>query len=367
MANRQGKTPRLHRSGKPTWLWWTASKDAAWALHLLLTDPSRQMRGLLAAISGFDLRTVGHGVSADLIKEQADAAGLPVLFVQCAARRQPFDVCEEDLQHTFREIARQGAEAVAFSDLSANANKHPAHVVQSAGLEPLFPLAGLDSERLAQAMLAKGLTARICAVESKVLSPNLIGRPFDDEFLARLPADVEPCGDQGDFHTFAEWAPGWNRQVAVVTRGSIRCHGQVFANLCLSGREGWPPTTTTGGTTCDPFAYFERLGRVRAYVDKHLGDELRLDQVAAVAALAPSSFGRYFRQRVGTTFRAWLAAYRIRRACRFLRENDAPVNQVARSVGYPCGRSFRRAFRSITGYSPSQYKKLVTPPNLQDP
>ena len=107
----------------------------------------------------------------------------------------------------------------------------------------------------------------------------------------------------------------------------------------------------------DPFEYFERLRRVRTYVEEHLHGDLSLKVVAGISALAPSSFRRYFRKHVGRSFGRWLADYRIDRACGLLREGDLQVSRVGSAVGFRSGRSFRRAFRRQIGHSPSEYRK----------
>ena len=90
------------RHGTPTWVWWTANKDAAWALYELRSDPAWDVVGLISAISRFDGRCAGRGLRRELLEEQAEAAGLPLLVVECAARGGSFSVCDSDLELAFR-------------------------------------------------------------------------------------------------------------------------------------------------------------------------------------------------------------------------------------------------------------------------
>ncbi len=354
------------RQGTPTWVWWTANKDAAWALYELRSDPAWDVVGLIAAVSRFDGRGACHGVRRELLEEQAEAAGLPLLVVECAARGGSFSVCDSDLESAFRELRRFGTEAVAFGDLVPRLEDRPPVLLASTGLKAAFPLAGRDPRQHVETMFAAGLSAWVYAVEKAQVPATLVGRRFDETFLTDLPAHVNPSGENSEFHTFAEWAPGWSRRVRVVPRMSMECYGSAYVDLRPLGPGSGPSTTYRDSSASpdgpyDPFHYFERLARVRRHVDEHIAEDLTVDSVAAVAALAPSSFGRYFRQRVGLTFRSWLARHRVESACLMLRESDVPVGQVGRALGFQCDRSFRRAFRATVGCSPSAYRKRLIP------
>ena len=354
------------RQGTPTWVWWTANKDAAWALYELRSDPAWDVVGLIAAVSRFDGRGACHGVRRELLEEQAEAAGLPLLVVECAARGGSFSVCDSDLESAFRELRRFGTEAVAFGDLVPRLEDRPPVLLASTGLKAAFPLAGRDPRQHVETMFAAGLSAWVYAVEKAQVPATLVGRRFDETFLTDLPAHVNPSGENSEFHTFAERAPGWSRRVRVVPRMSMECYGSAYVDLRPLGPGSGPSTTYRESSASpdgpyDPFHYFERLARVRRHVDEHIAEDLTVDSVAAVAALAPSSFGRYFRQRVGLTFRSWLARHRVESACLMLRESDVPVGQVGRALGFQCDRSFRRAFRATVGCSPSAYRKRLIP------
>lgn len=354
------------RQGTPTWVWWTANKDAAWALYELRSDPAWDVVGLIAGVSRFDGRGACHGVRRELLEDQAEAAGLPLVVVECATRVGSFSVCDSDLEQAFRDLRRRGAEAVAFGNLVPRLDDRPPALLAGTGLKAAFPLAGRDPRRHVETIFEAGLSAWVYAVEKTLLPATLVGRRFDETFLTDLPTHINPSGENDEFQTFAEWAPDWSRRVRVVPRMSMECHGSAYVDLRSVG-PGAGPSTTHGFSSAspdgryDPFHYFDRLKRVRRHVDEHIGEDLTLDAVAAVAALAPSSFGRYFRQRVGMTFRSWLARHRVESACLMLRESDIPVAQVARAAGFQCDRSFRRAFRASVGCSPSEYRRRLIP------
>lgn len=107
----------------------------------------------------------------------------------------------------------------------------------------------------------------------------------------------------------------------------------------------------------DPFEYFDRLRRVRRHADDHLQEALSLEKMARVACMAPSSFRRYFRERVGMTYRQWLVAHRIEVACKKLTSRNMSSNEISEEVGFGSVRTFHRAFRRHMGRSPTQYRK----------
>ena len=152
-----------------------------------------------------------------------------------------------------------------------------------------------------------------------------------------------------------------------VTAGRlVERHGLVFVELERSSNNRasfrWPGRERADGLEGDPFTYFERLSRVRNYVDSHFDQRLTVAVVAAVVAMAPSSFRRFFRRHVGRTFSSWLAHYRIEHACQLLRSSNLSVSEVAKAVGCRWDRTFRRVFNRHTGMSPSRYRKRYRPP-----
>lgn len=329
------------RQGIPTWLWWTGGKDAAWALTVMRDDPACEVLGLVAAVNSFDGRTAGHGIRRELVEEQAAAADLPLRVLECASRGAPFSVCDADIRSTFHDLSRQGVEAVAFGDLVPNTGTRPPALLANTGLKPAFPLAGRHPRRHAQSMLASGLSARVCAVEKASLPATLAGRRFDESFLADLPIHVDPCGENNEFHTFAEWAPGWRFRVPVAPRESLECRGFAFADLLAVDPDAAPRIADAN------------LAALTGAID----EDFRLVDLAPIAALAPSIFKRHFRRRMGMSFRDWVVLSRVECACQMLNESDIAVDTLARALGFRSRRAFRRAFRARTGLSPSAYRK----------
>lgn len=340
---------------KPTWLAWSGGKDSAWALRVLRENPAWDVRGLICLVNERNGRVILHGVQHTLLERQAEAVGLPIRWIplnwsSTTAERN------EALARGFGELRAEGAECVAFGDiLSVRRRDRRLLVTRGTELETVFPLWGRNTQEHSAELLESGVSAWICSVDTGFLSPDRVGLRFDADFIARLPPDVDSCGANDEYHTFVEWAPGWDRRVPVEPTRTIEVYDFGFAELepAPQRRVG----AVAAANRIDPFRHFARLDRVRRHVDGHLADDLDGEIVARVAAMSPSGFSRFFREHVGTTFRAWLTSHRIKHACRMLRENNIAVTRISEAVGFGSERSFRRAFHARMDCSPSEYRR----------
>lgn len=350
------------------WQWWTGGKESAWALNTLKSGDSCEVGGLVIQLDRTSQRSVIHGIRRELLERQAAVMDLPFACVEFD-HRGPHRDYEAALERAFHSIRRGGAEFVAFGDLQSEAARvRRSMQLARTGLAAKFPMWGSDTWKLAEEMLEGGLSAWICAVDSIRLSSKFVGRRFDADFLSDLPPHVDPCGENGEFHTFVEWAPGWRERVAVEPTRVIEQYGFSFVELSAVPAGGSAfveeasadrsfPGFGAPNEKVDPFQYYERLKRVLVYVDEHLGEELTVAGTAAVASMQPASFGRYFRRRVGIGFREWLGRRRVERARELLRAGDHPLSQIGRKVGFGSNRTFRHLFRRYYGCSPSEYRK----------
>jgi diphthamide synthase (EF-2-diphthine--ammonia ligase)/AraC-like DNA-binding protein len=313
------------------------------------------VRGLISLVNEKNGRVILHGVRHTLLRRQAEAVGLPLRFI-------PLDWTSSRgernaaLARGFGEVRADGASCVAFGDLfSLERRDRRLLVTADTGLEVVFPLWNRDTRVHSAEMLKSDLSAWVCSVDTGLLPANLVGSRFDSDFVSGLPEDVDPCGGNDEFHTFVEWAPGWEGRVAVEPTRTLEVYDFAFAEL-----EPAPePRGAVGGTArrIDPFRHFARLDRVRRHVDSHLAEDLEGEVVARVAAMSPSGFSRFFREHVGMTFKAWLTGHRIEHACRLLRENDVAVTRIGEAVGFRSDRTFRRAFHARVDCSPSEYRR----------
>lgn len=345
-------------------VWWTSGKDSAWALHLLQQDAAWDVLGLIAPVSEKNGRALLHGARGEMLEQQAAALGLPLQVVPVdwtTSQRQR----EAAYQRALSAARAEGLEFVVFGDLASEQRRERQSLgVGRTGMEAVFPLWGRDSREHAKELAVAGLSSWVCSVDVGTVPAELAGRRYDETFVDALPEGVDPVGENNEFHTFVEWAPGWHRRVPVAATRRIEVYDFAFAEMELAefnDREGVCGDAAGADDSlpegADPFSYFDRLARVQRYVDTRLTEHLDGESVADVAAMSPTGFSRYFRQHVGTTFVVWLAGRRVERACRLLREHNDPVGQVGLSVGFRSERTFRRAFHEHMRCSPSEYRK----------
>ena len=216
---------------KPILLSWSGGKDSALALHSLRASEDFEPAGLLATVTEEDRRIGVHGVRHELLERQAESIGLPLHEV-LIPRECPNAIYEERLAAVLREIQAQGIHHLAFGDLFLEDIRHYREKQMSAlGLEAVFPLWGLDTARLARLFIHLGFEAVLVCVNGEHLDPAFVGRAFDRDLLRDLPAVVDPCGENGEFHTFVDSGPIFAAPIAVAL-GEIRDEGRfVFRDL----------------------------------------------------------------------------------------------------------------------------------------
>jgi len=216
------------------WLSWSSGKDSAWALHLLRAAGRLEVVGLLTTVNQHFDRVAMHAVRTELLRAQAEAAGLPLLEVNI-----PFPCSNEQYEAamaTAVETARsQGVTAMAFGDLFLeDIRAYRVAKLAGTGLRPCFPLWGLPTDALAVSMLEGGLRARLTCVDPRQLPREFAGRAFDAALLRELPPGVDPCGERGEFHTFAHAGPMFTRPLALTPGEVVERDGFVFADFTLA-------------------------------------------------------------------------------------------------------------------------------------
>ncbi|MEZ5979614.1 MAG: ATP-binding protein [Planctomycetota bacterium] len=214
----------------PVLLSWSSGKDSAHALAVLRRDPAVEVRALLCTVRADD-RVAMHGVRRELLERQARAAGLPLLTVELPTPT-PNDAYERLMRDALQPARRDGIEAVAFGDLfleDVRAYREANNA--KLGLRSLFPLWGRDTAELAREMLASGLRAKLACVDTRQVPAELAGREFDAELLAELPAGADPCGENGEFHTFVYDAPAFTAPIPVRTGEARESDGFVHMDL----------------------------------------------------------------------------------------------------------------------------------------
>jgi uncharacterized protein (TIGR00290 family) len=194
---------------------WSGGKDSAIAFIELSRDPRYKIGSLLTTVTaGYD-RVSMHGIRVSLLEEQANSLGLPLIKVTI-----PQGSSNEQYESAMRKILTRaqadGVTAVAFGDLFLeDIRRYREEKLTQVGMKAVFPIWKRDTRELANSFLKAGFKAFLVCVDSKFLNRSFAGRAFDESLLADLPHDVDPCGENGEFHTFVHAGPIFNRPILV--------------------------------------------------------------------------------------------------------------------------------------------------------
>ncbi|MEM1415295.1 MAG: ATP-binding protein [Myxococcota bacterium] len=212
---------------------WSTGKDAAWALHVVRRAGALDVVGALTTVAPAYGRVAMHGVRTALLDRQLEGLGLPGVRVDLPVPC-PNAAYEAAMGEALRAAKAEGVTHVVFGDLFLeDIRAYREAQLAPLGIEPVFPLFGEDTAALARAMIDGGLEARIATLDPRKLPRALAGRAFDGALLAELPADVDPCGENGEMHTLVTagpmFAPGFRLDVEVGE--VVDREGFVYADL----------------------------------------------------------------------------------------------------------------------------------------
>ena len=201
---------------------WSGGKDAAWTLHTL-RQQGVDVVGLVTTVTEGYERIAMQGINLDVLAAQARATGLPV--IQARMPRQASDAAYSSAFAGALATARgrwAGIRHIAFGDLFLEDIRiWRAALCARLGWTPMFPLFGSDTAALAREMIAGGLRASVCCVDTTQLDARFAGRDFDEAMLAELGPTVDPCGENGEFHTCAWAGPMFDRPLSVRRGDSV--------------------------------------------------------------------------------------------------------------------------------------------------
>ena len=212
----------------------SSGKDSAWALHLLNQAYPRAVAGLLTTVNAEVDRVAMHGVRREVLEAQARAAGLP-LHVVPLPHPCSNEVYEQRMSTAVDAALADGFTHVAFGDLFLeDIRRYRERQLAGTGLAPLFPVWDADTRGLAARMIAAGLRARVACVDTRVLDAAFVGRDFDASLLADLPAGIDPCGENGEFHTCVYAGPMFAAPIAITPGAVERRDPFVWSDLVLA-------------------------------------------------------------------------------------------------------------------------------------
>jgi uncharacterized protein (TIGR00290 family) len=216
---------------------WSGGKDAAWALHRLRASPGVEVVALVTTVVTAFERVAMHGVRIELVRAQARLAGVPLVEVPLSwpSTNQEYETRVGGALATLR--ARQGVTHVAFGDLFlTDVREYRERMLRGSGLTPLFPLWMEPTGPLVNEMIAAGVEATIVCLDPTRVGRELAGRRIDAELLADLPAEVDPCGERGEFHTFVSAGPMLREPIPVLPGVKVEREGFIYADLTLRSR-----------------------------------------------------------------------------------------------------------------------------------
>lgn len=224
MAQMTGKRPKALIA-------WSSGKDSAWALHEARRSGDYDIVGALTTVTDSFSRVSMHGVREELLEAQVAAAGLPSITV-----RIPYpctnDIYEREMAKAMDRAKADGVTHVIFGDLFlADLRAWREEKLTSIGMTAVFPLWLRPTDALAREMIAGGVEAHLAVVDLKKLGASFAGRRFDDALLADLPDGIDPCGENGEFHSFVAAGPMLTRRIAVTRGETVEREGFAFADL----------------------------------------------------------------------------------------------------------------------------------------
>jgi uncharacterized protein (TIGR00290 family) len=210
---------------------WSSGKDSAYALHETRRRGEVELAGLLTTVTADYGRISMHGVREEVLALQARAAGLPLRRVAIPAGCVNADY-ERAMGEAMRTALEDGVTHVVFGDLFLeDVRAYRERMLAGTGISPMFPLWGRDTAALAREMIEAGLDATLVCVDPRVLPASLAGRRFDRRLLAELPPGVDPCGENGEFHTCVTAGPMFSQAIRVAPGEVVSRDGFVFADL----------------------------------------------------------------------------------------------------------------------------------------
>jgi uncharacterized protein (TIGR00290 family) len=212
---------------------WSSGKDSAFALHEIRRAGEFDVVGALTTVTETFGRVSIHGVRQEILCAQLDVAGLQPTIVPIPYPC-PNEIYEARMGEAVARAVRDGITHIIFGDLFLeDIRAYREQKLKSTGITPVFPLWGRPTLHLAQQMIASGFEATIAAVDLKKLPAEFAGRKFDAQLLVDLPEGVDPCGENGEFHSCIVAGPVFSRSLAVRPGERVERDGYAYCDLVM--------------------------------------------------------------------------------------------------------------------------------------
>lgn len=219
---------------KRTLLSWSSGKDSAWALHVLRQQNAHEVVGLLTTFNRVADRVAMHGVRRKLVEAQATAVGVPLWEVDLPSPCSNVEY-EAIMRETCKAALLAGIESIAFGDLFlTDIRAYREKQLAGSGLQPIFPVWGLPTHELARSIIAARVKAKLACVDCQKLAARFAGRDYDQNLLTEFPPESDPCGENGEFHTFIYAGPMFRYPLEVTVGEIVRREQFAFADLLLA-------------------------------------------------------------------------------------------------------------------------------------
>jgi len=210
---------------------WSSGKDSAWALHEARRTGEFDIVGALTTVTDAFARVSMHGVREELLRAQLEAAGLPPVVVRIPYPC-PNEVYERGMAAAIADAKARGVTHMIFGDLYLEeVRAYREKNLAGTGITPVFPLWLKPTGQLARDMIAGGVEAHLAVVDLKKLPAAFAGRRFDAGLIGALPGGSDPCGENGEFHTFVSAGPMLARKIVVQVGETVERDGFAFADL----------------------------------------------------------------------------------------------------------------------------------------
>ncbi len=212
---------------------WSSGKDSSYCLDELMNSADVEVLGLLTTVTQAFDRVSMHGVRRELLALQAKMLGLPLHVIEIP-NPCPNEVYERKMKGVIDTAQSEGVTHMAFGDLFLeDVRQYREEMLRDTDIEPLFPLWQRPTVKLARAIIESGHKAIVTCVDPRKLASDFAGRFYDSALLADLPGHVDPCGENGEFHTFVFDSPLFAVPLTVELGETVERDGFVFADVCL--------------------------------------------------------------------------------------------------------------------------------------
>jgi len=216
---------------KKTLLSWSSGKDSAWALHVLRQQQDIEVVGLFCTFNEKFERGAMHAVRNELIGQQAESVGLPLQLIPI-----PFPCSDSEYKNIMgnfiEQVKSQGIDCIAFGDLFLEGiRSYREESLAGTGIIPLFPLWEMPTNGLSKEMINSGLRAIITCIDPQFLPADFAGHEYDNAFLEQIPNSVDPCGENGEFHSFVYDGPMFKSKVNIYVGETITRDGFLYTDL----------------------------------------------------------------------------------------------------------------------------------------